>query len=157
MPRMPVHLVILIALFAGLTAQANEKAPVTITKTLRHWLDLEGRHTTSPSLLDRDAYQAHLRDHPEEVSTLRFDLQLRFRTRDRSGYRIQVEIRHGSGSLIEIFSTETALKPRGKRRSFWNQIPISKKDYQALGDIIAWRVTVWEGPTPVARDESFLW
>ncbi|RME89825.1 MAG: hypothetical protein D6766_14185, partial [Verrucomicrobia bacterium] len=37
-----------------------------IAKVLPHWLDREGRHALAPSLFERDAYQHHLRTHPEE-------------------------------------------------------------------------------------------
>ena len=46
-----------------------------VIKVLPHFLDLQGRAALSPSLYDRDAYQAVLRDHPEKRSGLRFDMQ----------------------------------------------------------------------------------
>src|SRR5258705_13546151 len=46
-----------------------------IIKVLPHFLDLKGRHSLSPSLYDRDAYQARLRDHREERSGMRFDIE----------------------------------------------------------------------------------
>ena len=37
-----------------------------VFKVLPHFLDTNGVHTLSPSLYERDAYQAHLRQHPEK-------------------------------------------------------------------------------------------
>ena len=44
-------------------------AEAKISKVLPHWLDKKGRHTLSPSLFERDAYQAQLPRQPG--STLR--------------------------------------------------------------------------------------
>ena len=45
-----------------------------VVKVLPHFLDLKGRHALSPSLYDRDAYQAQLRQHPEQRSGIRYDV-----------------------------------------------------------------------------------
>src|SRR5690349_20263207 len=64
-----------IALVAYLVCLPASAATGRITKVLPHLLDLEGRHALSPSLYDRDAYQARLRQHREQVSGIRFDVQ----------------------------------------------------------------------------------
>ena len=46
-----------------------------VVKVLPHFLDLQGRHTLSPSLFERDAYQALLRKNPGQRSAVRFDVQ----------------------------------------------------------------------------------
>ena len=46
---------------------------------LPHYLDKEGRHTLSPSLYERDAYQAILRQNPEKRGGMRFDVQWKAR------------------------------------------------------------------------------
>ncbi len=43
------------------TAWSATAAPAKVIKVLPHFLDQKGRHALSPSLYDRDAYQAHLR------------------------------------------------------------------------------------------------
>ena len=50
-----------------------------IVKVLPHFLDAKGRHTLSPSLFERDAYQAQLRAHPEQRSGIRYDIHWRAR------------------------------------------------------------------------------
>ena len=63
--------VLLVLGLAVTTAQANPK----ISKVLPHWLDKQGRHTLSPSLFERDAYQAQLRANPDQRSGIRFDVK----------------------------------------------------------------------------------
>ncbi len=66
-----------IGLFVVLAASAllAHAASGKVLKVLPHFLDLQGRHALSPSLFERDAYQAHLRKNPAEVSALRFDVE----------------------------------------------------------------------------------
>src|SRR5208282_4877741 len=45
-----------------------------VIKTLPLYLDLNGHDAKSPSLFDRDAYQAFLRQHTNEISAIRFDV-----------------------------------------------------------------------------------
>jgi len=126
-----------------------------IVKVLRHYLDQEGRHALSPSLLDRDAYQAQLRDHPEQVSGLRFDVQLRLKSKEVGNYRLRVEIRHGKGAQVGTFRKD--LEIQRKRRSQWAKIPILDEDFAQLNEVIAWRVLLLDGEAEVNTLESFLW
>ena len=48
-----------------------------IVKVLPHYLDDQGRHSDGPSLLHRDVYQKKLRDEPELINALRFDIKWR--------------------------------------------------------------------------------
>ena len=64
---------VLVALTCAVTLPAVA-ATGRVIKVLPHFLDLKGRHSLSPSLYDRDAYQAQLRQHPEQRSALRFDV-----------------------------------------------------------------------------------
>ena len=52
MDRIP-QLVAALLLLAALSL-ANATQPGKISKVLPHWLDQQGRHTLSPSLLERD-------------------------------------------------------------------------------------------------------
>jgi len=45
-----------------------------VVKVLPFFLDAQGRIAKSPSLFDRDVYQAYLREHTNEVSGVRFDV-----------------------------------------------------------------------------------
>ncbi len=148
---------ILISLCLWGTSVSAEESVAVIKKTPRHLLDTDGRHTQSPSLLDRDAYQAHLLEHPEEVSGLRYDLQIKYARRSPEPLTIRVEIRHGKETDLQTSTHESRFEPKGRRRSQWGSLTIEGEDFQALGKIIAWRVTLWDGESKVASDESFLW
>src|SRR5258706_13995061 len=75
---------------SGVTASAK------IIKVLPQFLDLERRHSISPSLYDRDAYQAKLRREPKERSALRFAIQ--WRAKQTVPLKLRVEMRGGKGS-----------------------------------------------------------
>src|SRR5262245_7382197 len=78
-------------LTVALVAMSAGAAPARIIKVLPQFLDLEGRHALSPSLYDRDAYQAELRAHPEKVSGLRFAVQ--WNTGMDSTLKLRIELR----------------------------------------------------------------
>src|SRR2546425_9231499 len=68
-------------------------APAKVIKVLPHYLDREGRHALSPSLYDRDAYQAVLRRNPEQRSAIRFDIQWRARAASSDNLKLRLELR----------------------------------------------------------------
>ncbi len=55
-------------------AGATNAVTGRVIKTLPLFLDLQGHDALSPSLFDRDAYQAYLRQHTNEISAIRFDV-----------------------------------------------------------------------------------
>ena len=138
-----------ILLSAGLAAQA---ASNKIIKVLPHYLDLKGRQSLAPSLFERDAYQAQLRKHPEQRSTMRFDVQWKAKGVDWSRLKMKVELRGSIKSGV----VEQAITRHGWW-SYWIALTLDKQTYVDLGDIVAWRVTLWEGDTQLAEQKSFLW
>src|SRR5437879_2502906 len=62
-------------------------------KVLPHCLDLQGRHMLYPSLYERDANQAVLREHPEKRSGIRFDVEWRTRGAIWEPLTLRVELR----------------------------------------------------------------
>lgn len=125
-----------------------------VKKVLPHLLDREGRHALSPSLFERDAYQAHLRTHPELCSGLRLDVN--WKARDTGRLRLSVELR---GSLKHK-PTSVALEEPVQRRglfSTWSRFHLTGADYERLGELTAWRATLWDGDTILAEQKSFLW
>ena len=142
-----------VCLGLGSAAESDAKA----IQVFRFLVDAAGRHALSPSLLDRDAYQAHLLEHPEEVGGLRFVTQRKRRSEATANPSIRVEVRHGDGNTMGEFSKSAPLKVRKTRRSQWHQITISGEEYARLGKVIAWRVSLWDGETRLAQEESFLW
>ena len=78
-------------LLLGVFSTADAARPGRISKVLPHWLDLQGRHTLSPSLLERDAYQAKLRADRSLCSGIRFDVKWAKNT--SSSVKLQLELR----------------------------------------------------------------
>ena len=39
----------------------------------------------------------------------------------------------------------------------WTTIKLSSDDYKSLGEVTAWRVSLWEGDQLIGEQKSFLW
>ena len=39
----------------------------------------------------------------------------------------------------------------------WTSLTIKGEDYRKLGELTAWRVTLWEGTRLLSEQKSFLW
>ncbi len=125
-----------------------------VVKVLPHFLDQQGRHALSPSLFERDAYQAYLRKHPAEVSTLRFDVEWSARG-SATGLKLRVEARGGKAAA-QPKMVEAPVKP-DRFGSAWASVTLDKAAYDQLGSVVAWRVTLWDGDQQLAEQKSFLW
>jgi hypothetical protein len=127
-----------------------------VIKVLPHFLDLKGRHTLSPSLYDRDAYQAQLRAQPEQRSGIRYDVQWKAKVPGDAKLTLRVEMRSDARGKTPVLKTlEKEVKPRGFSR--WTSIPFTGDDYKKFGDVTAWRVTLWNGDKLIGEQKSFLW
>ena len=123
---------------------------------LPHFLDKEGRNSVAPSLYDRDAYQVYLRDHPNDVSALRFDIEWKYRKPPTNSFQMKLEVR---GTKLELTQTRKFQNQVVPRRMFstWSAITIPAKDYAVIGKVVAWRVSLWSGETQMGEQKSFLW
>ena len=140
-----------ILLLLGILSTTDAAQPSKISKVLPHWLDLNGRHTLSPSLLERDAYQAKLRADRTLCSGIRFDVKW---DKNMSGnVKLQLELRV-TGEAKPIIR-ELAIKP--SRRGGWDAITLDGDAFRAMGKIIAWRVLLLHSDIEVAECRSFLW
>jgi hypothetical protein len=127
-----------------------------VIKVLPHFLDLKGRHALSPSLYDRDAYQAQLRQHPEQRSGMRFDLLWKAKADTNTTLKLRVELRGiAQGNLPRQKTLENEVKPR--RLGHWTSLTLQGDDYRNFGEMTAWRVTLWDGDQLVGEQKSFLW
>ena len=147
---------VLAALLCAGTFSASA-ATGRVVKVLPHFLDLKGRHSLSPSLYDRDAYQAQLRQHPELRSALRFDVH--WRASGVTGkLKLRAELRGTAhGNLPGEHTIETELG-RGKSAiSRWSSLALAGEDYKNFGEVTAWRVTLWDGEQLLGEQKSFLW
>jgi hypothetical protein len=128
-----------------------------VIKVLPQWLDLHGRHSLTPSLYDRDAYQANLRAHPKLRSGLRFYVQWKVRGAAYSPLKLRLELRGiAKGNLPTQLVLEYDVKPGGWF-SHWTSLPVTGEEYRKFGDLSAWRATLWEGGQLLGEQKSFLW
>ena len=138
-------------LVSALNAQA---ASAKVMKVLPHLLDEQGRHTLSPSLYERDAYQAYLRQHPEKCSALRFDVHWKATGTATATLRLFVEIR-GSKEPKPVVLVQGVERRRWYQR--WTPLTLDGDSYRKLGEVVAWRASLWDGDTLLAEQKSFLW
>ena len=143
----------LVLLFSA-SALGTEAVNVRIIKVLPHLLDRDGRHTLSPSLYERDAYQAFLRKNPDQCSGLRFDVQWKAKRVAGTRLLLRVEIR-GSKEAKAVLVEQPARPNHWYRR--WSSLRVDGASYQKVGEVIAWRATLWKGDRLVAEQKSFLW
>lgn len=128
-----------------------------VIKVLPMFLDLKGRDSLSPSLFDRDAYQAQLRQHPEKRSGMRFAVEWKAKGAAWEPLRLKLEVRGiAAGSLPRQLSLEKPAE-RGGWFKPWTNIILSGLEYKELGEVTAWRVTLWEGDKLLSEEKSFLW
>lgn len=147
---------VLILAFFNLGCLTLDAATAKIIKVLPHYLDLDGRHALSPSLYERDAYQAILRKNPEQRSALRFDVQWKAKGVGPANLKLRVELRTSKNFLSK---PQVAERPVQKRRWFstWSSLAVSGDDFKQMGELLAWHVTLWEGEKLLAEQKSFLW
>ena len=144
-------------LFLAATFSAGA-ATGRVLKVLPHYLDLKGRHSLSPSLFDRDAYQAQLRQHPEQRSALRFDVLWRARTSTSGKLKLRAELRGiARGELPREATLESEVEAKASGTSLWSALRLEGENYKNLGEVTAWRVTLWDGEQLVGEQKSFLW
>lgn len=152
-----VHLRILIGTVLVFYACTAGAVTGRIIKVLPQYLDKAGRHALSPSLFERDAYQARLQRHPELRDGLRFAVQWKVKGKPAEPLKLRVEIR---GVTAENTPHELVFEQTVRRKRWfaqWSYPCIRGDNYKRLGEMRAWRVTLWAGDTLLAEQRSFLW
>jgi hypothetical protein len=151
MRRIFIALAILLCLAPVLRAGQG-----SVVKVLPQLLDQRGRQTLSPSLYERDAYQLRLRKDPALRGGARLAVQWKAKKVDWSKLTLRAEMR----CLLEAdLHTVTMEEPAIKHGWFssWAEFRIEGADYKNFGQLVAWRVTLWEGDRQIGALESFLW
>jgi hypothetical protein len=140
-------------LFWLLTACTVRAESARILKVLPHYLDQKGRHALQPSLYERDAYQAHLKKHPELCKALRFDVEWK-----ASGVKDPVLRMEARGNL-KGQPRQAVAEGKGTKGwlSHWSSVTLEGEAFRNLGELTAWRATLWSGGRQVAEQKSFLW
>lgn len=129
-----------------------------IIKVLPEFLDIQGRTSTSPSLYERDAYQAMLREHPERRSGVRFYVQWKTKGPIWEPVKLRIELRGvAKGNLPQQLVLEEPLLNSGTRLPRWTSAGLEGLTYRQFGAVTAWRATLWEGKRLLSEQKSFLW
>ena len=148
---------ILILALCCLVSAAASAATGRVIKVLPQFLDLKGRHAISPSLYDRDAYQVYLRLHTNDISGMRFAVQWKASGTGETPLKLRVEIRGVThDELPPRVVLEEEVKPGGWF-SHWASLPLVGSDYKKIGEVTAWRATLWDGDQMLGEQKSFLW
>lgn len=128
-----------------------------ILKVLPHLLDQEGRHSLSPSLFERDAYQAELRKHPSKIAGLRYDIQWKAHVKDASKLKLRIQLRTANRPLTEPIVLEVPAKRSPFFQGGWAGLILDGTRYKEAGEVQAWRATLLDGDTEIGETKSFLW
>ncbi|MBL9134520.1 MAG: hypothetical protein JNK85_01565 [Verrucomicrobiales bacterium] len=158
MRRFLLPLLLVLAVVAAFPAAQGKSRPPTarILKVLPHFLDRQGRHSINPSLMDRDAYQFELRRDPALRSGMRFDILWKTPPGNPAALTVKLELRGSKApQQAPVVVTSRAFSRGGF--SQWTRVPLPKADYEALGELSAWRVTLWKDEEKLAEQTSFLW
>ncbi len=137
-------------------ACASDATAGRVVKVLPLFLDLKGRDAISPSLYDRDAYQAYLRQHTNEIFAVRFDVLWKASKIGDAKLKLRVELRGvGANNLPRQITLEQEVTPKYFRR--WTSLALNGAAYKNFGAIAGWRVTLWSGDRMLGEQKSFLW
>lgn len=145
-------------LAAGLwtAAHAADEVSGRVIKVLPFFLDQEGQIAKSPSLYDRDAYQAELREKTNLVSGISYHVQWSAKNAGNAKLKVRVELRGVTTSNLPKFKTLEAEVKDGFF-SQWTELPLSGEEYHQFGGVTAWRATLWDGDKLLGEQKSFLW
>jgi hypothetical protein len=127
-----------------------------IIKVLPQFIDQKGRAELSPSLYERDAYQFSLRKNPSHQAGLRLAIQWKAKDVDWTKLKVRAELR---GLTNDTIRTITLEEPVQKPRLFgnWTYPKIDGATFHSFGELVAWRVSLWEGDHSLGELKSFLW
>jgi hypothetical protein len=137
-------------------AFADDAAAGRVIKVLPLFLDLKGHDALSPSLYDRDAYQAYLRQHPNLRSAIRVDVSWKSSNTGNAELKLWVELRGiGQNGIPRQVTLDQVVKPGFFHH--WTSVTLGGEQYKNFGELVAWRVTLWSGDQLLGEQKSFLW
>ena len=151
------RILIPLLVLASFVALAADVVPGgRVIKVLPFLLDLQGREAKSPSLFDRDAYQAYLRIHTNEITAIRFDIQWKATKTTNEDLRIRLEIRGVGDRGMPTTKTFETNAPAGVFHG-WTMFALGGDERKKFGGVVAWRATLWNGDQLFGEQQSFLW
>ena len=149
--------ILLLTLGLFVTAQAADVVTGRVIKVLPLLLDLKGRTALSPSLFDRDAYQAKLRQETNQISAIRYDVLWSAKNLGENKLKIRLELRGvGTTNNLPKFKLLTAEATTGFLEN-WTPLTLDGDEYKSFGAVTAWHASLWDGDKMVGEQKSFLW
>src|SRR5439155_18435293 len=121
---------LLLAIIAGF-ACAGGAAPARIMKVLPHLLDRDGRYSLSPSLYERDAYQALLRKSPEKCAGIPF--AVRWKAQAGNRVKLRINIRESTTGEQLVFDK---IVPRTNCKNRWTSLTLATRSYQKVAEVM---------------------
>jgi len=141
-----------------LAALPATSATGRVIKVLPEFLDLQWRSSLAPSLYERDAYQAMLREHPERRAGIRFYVQWKTKGPAWEPLKLRIELSGiAKGALPQSLVLEEPLENSGSRFAHWASAGLEGLTYKEFGGVTAWHVGLWEGKRLLSEQKSFLW
>lgn len=153
MRRYAVNFILLAFLLMTAAARAGEGK---VYKVLPQFLDDKGRAALSPSLYERDAYQFYLRKRPTLRTGLQMKVEWRARGVDWTKTMVRAELRGLVTNSLHNVTLEIPVKKSGLFPG-WTTLFLTGDKYKNFGELVAWRVTLWEGDRQLSEQKSFLW
>ena len=139
--------------FALPTAAATGR----VIKVLPFFLDAKGRHTLTPSLYERDAYQYQLRQNPDKRSGMLFEVHCKAKGPASVPLKLKLELRGVlEGKAPRQLILEGPVEAGGWLGK-WTHLRLTGQQYTDFGEMTAWRATLWEGDKLLSEQQSFLW
>jgi hypothetical protein len=128
----------------------------SIVKVLPHLLDLKGKASLAPGLFQRDAYQGQLRKDPKLVSGMRFNVQWKAKGIPADELVLKVRLKTSGRSPNDPLELTAPI--RGNRKwGRWSSLYYDGNLFKDNGQVLAWKVELLRGETPLATQTSFLW
>jgi hypothetical protein len=128
-----------------------------VIKVLPQFLDLKGRNSLTPSLYERDLYQATLRVRTNDCSGMRFHVQWKAKDQPTAPLKLWLELRGvAHGDFPKRLTLEKPVESHS-RYSHWTRFDLVGETYKEFGQVTAWRVTLREGDRLLGEQKSFLW
>jgi hypothetical protein len=161
MLRLPAILILLLLLLGAFSGKvradsASDSIKGHISKVLTLLVDTNGIVAPSPSLFDRDAYQAYLLAHTNAVSGVRMDVAWSARHARGTNLKLRVELKGiGTNGIPTEARMEQTVTP--SLFHHWTALTLSGPNYKNFGVLAAWRATLWNGAQLLDEQESFLW
>jgi len=127
-----------------------------VVKVLPLFLDVHGHDSLSPSLFERDAYQALLRRETNAIFGVRVDVLWRARNPGDQKLTLRAELRGiGPEGYPRLTVLETPVTGGFFRQ--WASLTLNGQAWKNFGSLVAWRVTLWDGKRLLGEQKSFLW